>query len=745
MSKLTARPPLVERVAGWSARHKKTAVFGWLALIVAAVVIGGMAHSVKKQAYDPGEAGRAERALNASGISQQSESVLVQSLSGASFSGDKAFRAAVSDVAAALRATPDVAVQVRSPLDDAAAGKALVSKDGKSALVTFVVAGDKDKAKDTVAKALATVDRIQVAHPGIRVEEAGTASVDKAVNDIVSAGLQRAEFSSVPVTLFLLVVVFGALVAASIPLLLALTAVVASISLLAIPGNWMPIDDSASSVVLLIGMAVGVDYSLFYIRREREERALGRSPREALRIAAGTSGRSILVSGLTVMASLGGLFLTGMDVFSGWSVGTILVVGMAMLGSVTVVPALLSWFGDKIDKGRVPFLGKRRTVARESRFWRFLVRRVVKRPLLWGVPAGLLLVALAIPGTGLKAENSGGADLTYGKPISHTLERLEAAFPGGPAPAQLIVHGDPKVVKGPAVTGAIAAMEKMLPNGSQVTTQSSVDGSYLAVSVPLAGDGADSASAAALDDLRTRVLPATFGHVSGIEYNVGGQAAGQSDFGDRLHRTTPLVVGFVLLLAFLLMVAAFRSLAIALTAVAVNLVSVFASYGIVKWIFQDGHLEKQLGFHAYGGVVAWLPLFMFVILFGLSMDYHVFVLSRIRELRLRGVPTRQAIAGGVSSSSGVVSSAAMIMVAVFSLFAFMPFTPMKMIGIGMASAVALDATLVRGILVPAIMSVLGERNWTLPKALRWVPGIALEKAAPPVPPQVFEPGRVPVS
>jgi putative drug exporter of the RND superfamily len=301
------------------------------------------------------------------------------------------------------------------------------------------------------------------------------------------------------------------------------------------------------------------------------------------------------------------------------------------------------------------------------------------------------------------------------------------------------------VLKSPEFTGAVAAMERMLPNGAQVTIQTSTDGSYQAISVPLAGDGADSASAAALKNLRSQVLPATLGHVRGIEYNVGGQSAGQTDFGDRLHSTTPIVIGFVLLLAFVLMVAAFRSLAIPLTAIAVNLLSVGASYGVVKWIFQDGHLEKQLGFQSYGAVISWLPLFMFVILFGLSMDYHVFILSRIRELRLRGVPTKQAVVRGVSSSSGVVSSAAMIMVAVFSLFAFMPFAPMKMVGIGMAVAVALDATLVRGLLVPAIMSVLGERNWQLPRALRWVPGLALEKSAAPEPEPAYARREVPIA
>ena len=350
-----------------------------------------------------------------------------------------------------------------------------------------------------------------------------------------------------------------------------------------------------------------------------------------------------------------------------------------------------------------------------------------------GRPAFLAPLALAVTGMGLKAKDSGGVALTYGKPISQTLERMQTAFPGGPAPAQLMVHGDPRVLKGPEFTGAVAAMERMLPNGAQVTTQTSADGSYEAISVPLAGDGADSASAAALKNLRSQVLPATLGHVSGIEYNVGGQAAGQADFGGQLSSRTPIVIGFVLLLAFVLMVAAFRSLAIPLTAIAVNLLSVGASYGVVKWIFQDGHLEKQLGFQSYGAVISWLPLFMFVILFGLSMDYHVFILSRVRELRLRGASTKQAVVRGVSSSSGVVSSAALIMVAVFSLFAFMPFAPMKMVGIGMAVAVAIDATLVRGLLVPAIMSLLGDRNWELPRALQWMPGLAMEKSAVPEP------------
>ena len=433
MSKVTARPPAVERIAGWSARHRKTAVFGWLFLIAAAVVIGSIAKSPALTTYSPGEAGRADKALSDSGISQNTENVLIQARAGAAaFASNPTLRQGVADVAATLRSMPDAATDVRSPLDTeagAADAKSLVSKDGRSVLVTFVVAGDKNEADTTIVKPLNAVADLQKTHPGLRIEEAGYASVDKAINDVVSKGFQRAEFSSLPVTLILLLIVFGALVAASIPLLLALTAVIASIALLSIPGHWLPISSSTSSVVLLIGMAVGVDYSLFYLRREREEQMAGRSPMAALRVAAATSGRSILVSGLTVMASMAGLFLTGIDEFSGWAAGTILVVGIAMLGSVTVLPALLSWFGEKVDKGKVPFIGRRRAVARESRIWRVLVRSVVQRPLVWGVPAFLVLVALALPATGLQARDPGPTDLTSGQPISQTLGRMQEAFP----------------------------------------------------------------------------------------------------------------------------------------------------------------------------------------------------------------------------------------------------------------------------------------------------------------------------
>ena len=334
-----ARRPAVERIAGWSARHRKTALLGWLLLVAGAVAIGSMLGTKNLTSYDPGQAGQAERVLSRPGVVQQpTETVLVQARAGGrTVAGDPELRQAAGQVAAALTGLPKTAIDVRSPGTPGSHG--LISRDGRSALVTFTVAGDPDKADQTVAAAERAVAAVQARHPDLLVAEAGQASVDRATNTVVSADFRRAEVTSVPITLVLLLGVFGALIAAGIPLLLAGTAVATAISLLAIPSRWLPVGSATSSVVLLVGMAVGIDYSLFYLRREREERAAGRGKDEAVRIAAATSGRAIVVSGLTVMISLAGLFLTGIDVFSGLAVGTILVVGVTVLGSLTALPS----------------------------------------------------------------------------------------------------------------------------------------------------------------------------------------------------------------------------------------------------------------------------------------------------------------------------------------------------------------------------------------------------------------------
>jgi RND superfamily putative drug exporter len=718
------RAPVVERIAGWSARHRKTALFGWLLLVAGAVLISSMLGTKNLNSYDPGQAGRAERVLDRPGVVQpSSETVLIQARSGTrTVASDPEIRRAIRQVTAALGAMPNAATGIQSPLGTG--GGKLISRDGRSALVTFNVAGNPNNADQTVVPAERAVATVQAAHPGLRVAESGQASVGRAMNNTISSDFRRAEVTSLPITLVLLLGVFGALIAAGIPLLLAGTSVAAAISLLAIPSRWLPVGSTTSSVVLLVGMAVGVDYTLFYLRREREERAAGADTYTAVRTAAATSGRAIVVSGVTVMISLAGLFLTGIDVFSGIAVGTIMVVGITVLGSLTALPAALSLLGPWVDRGRIPFLGRRRTAARPSRVWATLARRVVAKPILFGGAAALALAALAVPALSMQLADPGYHDLPTNIPVVENLLATQRAFPGGPTPAEVVVTGDN--LTSPAVRHAVTALQGRAATSAllrdPVTVALLDHNQVMVVSVPLAGGGTDATSNQALAQLRNQALPATLGRVGGINYAVTGMTAGNHDFDAQLRATLPLVFAFVLGLAFLVLMVTFRSVFIPLTSIVLNLLSIGAAYGVLTLIFQDGHLHGPLGFSPYGAIVPWMPLFMFVLLFGLSMDYHVFILSRIRELRLRGMPTRDAITSGISASAGVVTSAAVIMVAVFSIFATLSVIEFKMIGIGLATAILIDATVVRGILMPAAMSLLGERNWYLPRWLDWLPG-----------------------
>jgi RND superfamily putative drug exporter len=701
-------------MAGWSVRHRKTAVFGWLLLVVAAVVIGQKIGTSNINNYDPGQAGQAERVLNRPVVQQpDSESVLVQGRSdpGASqtYGNDPEIREAVRQVVVALRARPHAAADIQSPLSR----PGLVS--GRSALVTFNVAGAPGNDDQAVVPAMNAVAAVAAHHPGLKIEEAGDASLDRATGSITSQDFRKAEVTSIPVSLVLLLVVFGALIAAGIPLLLAGTAVISAISLLAIPSHWLPIDSTTSSIVLLVGMAVGIDYSLFYLRRTREERAAGHDTTEALRIAAGTSGRAIVVSGLTVMLALAGLFLTGIDVFSGVAVGTIVVVGVAVLGSLTFLPAILSMLGKWTERGRIPFLGRRRTTAHESRFWGMLARAVVRRPLMWGGVAAAVLLALAAPVLSLNLEDAGIHSLPSNVPVVRSLMDISQAFPGGPAPAEVVVTGAD--LGGKQVGAAVAALHREVAAShgairEPISTAMFGNNQVLIVSVPLAGSGTDATSNSALATLRTQALPDTFGQVPGVSYAVAGLTAGNHDFDAQLAKTVPWVFVFVLGLAFLLLMRTFRSVYIPALSIVLNLLSVGAAYGLMVLIFQDGHLERLLGFTAYGGITTWLPLFMFVLLFGLSMDYHVFILSRIRELWLGGTPARTAVSDGIARSAGVVTSAAVIMVAVFSIFATLSLIEFKIFGVAMAVAVLIDATIVRGVLLPAGLALLGDRAWT---------------------------------
>jgi RND superfamily putative drug exporter len=720
---------LAARAGHWSARHRKTAIFGWLAFVVIAFVLGGMigTNTLKDEDTGNGTSAIADKAIaNADFPDKADEQVLVSVRDGELKATDPRFRAAVGDVVTRLEKTPHT-TEITSPYEPGNEGQ--ISSGQDAALVTFSIKGDSDQTGERVDATLATVKAAQQAHPDLRIEQFGDASADKALSASLDDDFKRAEFLSLPITLIILIVAFGALVAAGVPLLLGITAVIGTLGLVAPISQIVPMEESASSVILLIGLAVGVDYSLFYLRRKMEERDAGRSSEEALEFAAATSGKAVLISGLTVLIAMAGMFIAGNAVFTSFAIGTMLVVAVAMLGSVTVLPAVISKLGDKVEKGRVPLIGRlRHRNHGESRVWNFVIDRSLRRPVLAVVLSAGFLLLLAYPALNMRTVNPGAAGLPHDLPVMQTYERIQSEFPGGPMPALVVVEADD--VTSPAVTKGI---EQLTADADGPTnTIVSPDKEVAIVSIPLPGNGTDDASEAALATLRDTTIPQTIDRVPGTQANVTGMTAGSKDFNDRMNSRLPFVFAFVLGLAFLLLLITFRSIVIPLKAIVLNLLSVGAAYGVMTWIFQDGHLEGVLNFESVGGITSWLPLFMFVILFGLSMDYHVFILSRIREAFDRGESTDDAVAHGIKATAGVVTSAAFVMVAVFAIFATLSMIEFKQMGVGLAVAILLDATIVRAVLLPAAMKLLGERNWYLPRGLRWLPKWDHEATPEPV-------------
>jgi uncharacterized membrane protein YdfJ with MMPL/SSD domain len=722
------------RMGRWSAGHRKTAVFGWLAFVVLAVVLSmqvGTKH-INQADSNTGQARRADHILSAASFGNAKrfeEYILVRSK--AHTVSDPAFKAAVHDAIAATAATP-TADHVRSPYAPSNEGQ--ITKDRHAAYVAFYIEGDQVAAYKEVDKVLAGVDKAQQGNPGFSIRETGGASAGKALDAMFNKQLAQAGELSLPLTLIILLVVFGALVAAGIPLLLAISAVMATLGLLALPSHLIPMDKSVSAVVLLVGLAVGVDYSLFYLKREREERAARRSPEAALEVAAATSGRAVLISGFTVIIAMAGMFLSGDKSFMSFAVGTMMVVAVAMLGSLTVLPAVLSMLGDRVEKGRIPFLGRLRRDG-EPRVWKALLRPVLAHPAWAAAASASVLVALAIPAFSLHTAISGIDSLPRSVPEVKVLDDFQRLYPGGAQPAIVAVKA--KSVDAPAVRNGIDQLLAKANASPQMhnaqVLEVSPDRTVAEIAIALDGSGTDSTSATALGTLRDKILPSTVGAVSGAEWAVTGQTAATADFNSQMKSHAPLVFGFVLLFAFLLLLASFRSIVIAVKAILLNLLSVGAAYGLLVIVFQWGWGENLLNFKSNGGITSWLPIFLFVILFGLSMDYHVFILSRIREAYDRGLSTDAAVEHGITTTAGVVTSAAVVMVGAFLVFVTLPIIDMKEMGIGLAAAVLIDATLVRAVLLPATMKLLGEANWYLPNWLGWLPRLEHDRSAEPAP------------
>jgi uncharacterized membrane protein YdfJ with MMPL/SSD domain len=735
VSPLKESKSVAARMGRWSANHWKTAVFGWLAFVLVSLFLGQQIGTkfIDQNEANVGESRTADKMIEEAGfvvndkgesIEEQSEMVLIQSKT--LTPSDPAFQAAVRDVVKTLQVDKRLS-KFHSPLDPGHPD--LVSKDGHSAMVAFVPEGSYEDAGLYIGEVVETVDKVAARHTGdgITMESVGL-STGKAIDDEIFGGLAKAGLLSILLTIVILMFVLRALVGALIPLLLGLTSVIATMGLLGFVSQGIAVSENIMEVVLLIGLAVGVDYSLFYMRRERQERAAGNTERASLEAAAATSGRAILVSGITVLIAMAGMFLSGDKTFMSFSVGTMIVVFVAMIGSLTVVPGILGRLGDKVEKGRVPVLHRFRRQKRQGRVWNAILDRVLRRPALSAIAAGAILIALALPTLQLHTAQTGVEGFTSSSVEPY--KKLIAAFPGTPDPAVVAIAGDD--VRTTEVRHAIADLERMaLASGEMnppIDHEFNRDGTAARVEIPLVGNGTEGESTAALKTLRDELLPATLGEVEGLEYAVTGITANSQDFNEAQTSSAPKVFGFVLLFAFVLLLVSFRSIVIALKAIVLNLLSVAAAYGVLVAVFQWGWGEGLLDFTSNGGIANWLPVFMFVILFGLSMDYHVFILSRIREAYDRGMSTDDAISHGIKSTAGVVTSAAVVMVAVFSVFITLPLVDLKQMGLGLALAVLIDATIVRAVLLPATMKLLGDANWYLPSWLRWLPKLEHERS-----------------
>jgi uncharacterized membrane protein YdfJ with MMPL/SSD domain len=731
----TPNTNLTGRLGRWSASHWKTATFGWLLFVIVAFMVGNAVtrHMLDPQKAGAGESGHVQAVLADEWAQPKSEAVIVEAKHGSS--SDPQFRAAVDDLIGHLRAMKQVA-KVQSPY--AAGYEKMRSKDGRTVLVGVDLREtDLAEAQKTVVPVQREVDRVARAHPEAEFNQFGDASSEKEVNGAINQDLEKAGMLSLPVTLAVLLITFGALVAAGLPLLLGLSAVFATMGLLALPSGIVPLDPQAGVIVLLIGLAVGVDYSMFYVKRADEEHRAGRSRREAVEIAAATSGRAVLISGLTVTLAMAGMLFTGDKTFMSFGVAAALVVIVAVLGSLTVLPALLARLGDKIDRIRLPRMLRPRCGS--GRMWNVILRPVLRHPAISATLATGVLVALAIPAVQMHSAKPEPNMLPPQLKVSTAFDKMLTAFPSGNAvtPAQVMVKTDR--LDSQQAQDAIDQLKRQAIASGKFTTPVEVDvspkGNIALVSLPIVGgstDG-DKRSKQAIDTLRSTIVPHTVGTIEDVDVGVTGGAASNEDFDAQFRNAAPFVFAFVLGFAFILLLVTFRSIVIAIKAIVLNLLSVAAAYGVLVLVFQHGWGKQVLDFEYTGGIFGFLPIFLFVILFGLSMDYHVFIISRIREAYDAGMSNEEAVTFGIRSTAGVVTSAALVMVGVFAIFASLQFIFLKQFGVGLAVAILLDATLVRAVLLPASMKLLGDWNWYLPRWLSWLPSFEPEVAVAPAP------------
>src|SRR4051794_7894444 len=712
-------------LARWCAEHRwRTLLAGLLVLAGAVVLLGdGIVTGAAGDQLVGDSREAAKISAGADFGTRPTENVVVTPRSGALSHAD-AVRIG-QELAAAYTGVPgvhDVGRPVPAP-----DGRTLVLAVGLDAVsdTSKAAGGTGRTAGDAVGPMLDRTAQFAAAHPQLQVGQVGPGSIHSEVGRRLNEDFQRAELISLPVTLGVLLVAFGAVVAAGVPVLLGIGAVLTALGLTAWTSRTVtPVDQNTQSLVLLIGLAVGVDYALFVLRRSREERAAGAGKREAIARAGATAGRAVVISGVTVVVAMSGMLVAG-GMFTSLAIGAMLVVAVAVLASATVLPAMLAVLGDRVEALRLPF--SRRRAARRGSVdgaWGRLAGLVVRRPLVWTLAAGALVAGLALPALSMRTALPGPESLPRSFAGVDAYERLTAAFPQDGTTVDVVVQA-------PADRAAAveAALRSALPAAGATGRVATVDTPHIATStdrtvhvlaLPVPVQQSDPALGDAVDAIRAEVVPQVSGAltgVPGVQVHVGG-AADVTDLTRWLDGRLPWVMAFVLVLTFVVMLVSFGSPSLAGVTVALNLLSVGAAYGVMTAVFQHSWAEGLLGFTSIGSIAAWLPLLMFVLLFGLSMDYHVFVVSRVREAWSAGASPRDAVRLGVARSAGVVTSAAAVMVAVFAIFGTLSTLEMKQLGVGLATAVLLDATLVRGVLLPAVLALLGRRAHTGP---RWIP------------------------
>jgi RND superfamily putative drug exporter len=770
-----SREPATVRIAMWSARHRWPVVALWFVATIGIFALSLSAGGINAADANANpnerklEASQAYDVFNAGGTNDPYEQVLVVIGGAPGATSDPAFKATVSDLAAALKAAGAPLNGTQTPTFDqlvdpfaAPAAAGLVSADGSTVRIVGRINGNSDVVKPRIAPIRPIIDAARAANPNLQIHTISSTFINDDINALINSGLDDSLRLTIPLTFIILLVAFGAIVASVVPLVLAITSLLAAFGILGIYSQIAgAVSPNATQLIVLIGLAVAVDYSLFMITRFRVERRAGRDRAKAIEVSSSTAGRAVFFSGLAVMISLAGLMTLGVSLFTSMAIGTISVVLVSVVGSLTFLPATLSILGDRVNTGRpstwIPrlvaalplgalsawgraargWLDRRASRPEGSGFWAALVNAVMARPVVMTVAAAALLLALAVPVLHLR---TGITDIT-GFPDSIDgvagIKLLNEKWPQG-LELQLVV-----VVTEADQPATKAAIERLKTEGLKLAGLSqpvdvtpSRDGKVAMVTFTMAGGQNDDANRDLVRQARTQLTPAVFGGLPGVRTYVTGDAAFSVDVTKVYADGVPLIFVFVLGLSFLLMLIAFHSIVIPIKAILLNLLSAGAAYGVLVLVFQDGFLAKPLGITSGGVIESWVPIFIFTILFGLSMDYHLFILTRIKEARDRGLASRPAVAKGISVTSGTITSAASIMVVVFAVFVSLKFVFIQELGLGLAVAVFIDATVIRCVLLPATMTLLGDWNWWMPRFLDWIPRVTIEGE----PDEPIEPG-----